>query len=156
MCAKRKQSPLFLAPAKSRALLWASCVVYLSFSAPIWLAGTGMAAQAAELNGAELNDAELNAASDAQDHQTSRLAMGAALGEASGGVTDRVFVAAPPHAAFVVERAAGSFVDCGAGMQTANVGGDGRALTPLPCGVTLTETLFVPTAAASAKVFIHF
>ena len=81
---------------------------------------------------------------------------GVAVGDSQGGVTDRAFVMAPPHYAYVVEREAGSFLDCGEGMDALLTDENGRALAPLQCGVTLTETIFIPTAAASARLIVHF
>ncbi|MEL7486260.1 MAG: hypothetical protein AAGJ87_03470 [Pseudomonadota bacterium] len=81
---------------------------------------------------------------------------GVALGDSAGGVTDRAFVIAPPHWSFVVEREAGSFLDCGEGTETRATDGDGRDLTPLRCGVTLTETVVIPAAAASARLIVHY
>ncbi len=79
-----------------------------------------------------------------------------ALGESSGGITDRAYVAAPPNWAYVLEREAGSFLDCGEGTDALATDADGRGLAPLQCGVTLTETIFIPAAAASARIIVHF
>ncbi|MEL7490019.1 MAG: hypothetical protein AAGJ73_04815 [Pseudomonadota bacterium] len=81
---------------------------------------------------------------------------GVSVGDSQGGVTDRAYVMAPPNYAYVVERESGSFLDCGEGMDARQTNADGRALAPLQCGVTLTETIFIPTAAASAKIIVHF
>ena len=81
---------------------------------------------------------------------------GVAVGDAQGGVTDRAFVSAPPNYAYVIEREAGSFLDCGEGMDQQSTDEDGRALAPLACGVTLAETIFIPAAAASARITIHY
>ncbi len=146
MCVKRKQFKLDAPLIGGRFFLLAIFAFCIGLSGPIGISGFGFAAEPEE----DLSFGR------AKLIQSDRLAIGAALGDASGGVTDRVFVAAPPYAAFVVERASGSFVDCGAGMSSVSVDADGRTVAELPCGVTLTETLFVPTAAASAKVYIHF
>ncbi len=79
-----------------------------------------------------------------------------AIGESSGGITDRAYIAAPPRWAYVLEREAGSFLDCGEGMDALATGPDGRDLAPLRCGVTLTETIFIPAAASSARIIVHF
>lgn len=81
---------------------------------------------------------------------------GVALGEARGGVTDGAFVTAPPDYAYVVEREAGSFLDCGDGMDARATDADGRDLAALNCGVTLTETLAIPAAARSARIIVHY
>lgn len=81
---------------------------------------------------------------------------GLAIGDGTGGVTDRAYVVAPPRYAFVVEKARGSFLDCGDGREPRAVDADGRDAAPLPCGVTLTETVVIPAAAKSARVVVHF
>jgi len=81
---------------------------------------------------------------------------GVAVGEGAGGVTDRVYISAPPNYVYVVEKERGSFLDCGEGQETRATDGDGRDLAALRCGVTLTETIFIPTAAASARIIIHY
>jgi hypothetical protein len=81
---------------------------------------------------------------------------GAALGDSNGGVTDRAYVTAPPHWAFIVEKEPGSFLDCGDGMETHITDEAGRDLASLHCGVTLTETLVIPAAAASARIIVHY
>jgi hypothetical protein len=81
---------------------------------------------------------------------------GVALAESQGGVTDRAYVTAPPHALFVVERQSGSFLDCGAGLDARQTDADGRAETGLVCGVTLTETMVIPAAAQSARITVHY
>jgi len=86
----------------------------------------------------------------------SSTAGGVAVGESQGGVTDRAYVIAPPNYAYVVERKAGSFLDCGDGMDAQATDKNGRDLAPLQCGVTLTETIVIPAAAASARVVVHF
>lgn len=78
-----------------------------------------------------------------------------ALGEATGGVTDRAYVSAPPNWLFSIEREPGSFLDCGEGMDSRATDGDGRRMEPLTCGVTLTETIAIPAASASARLVIH-
>lgn len=79
-----------------------------------------------------------------------------ALGDSQGGVTDRAYIAAPPHFAYVIEREAGSFLDCGDGMDVRSADADGRDLAALSCGVTLTETLAIPAAAESARIVVHY
>ena len=81
---------------------------------------------------------------------------GIAAGESQGGVTDRAYVSAPPHYAYVVEREAGSFLDCGDGAETRVTDGAGRDMAALACGVTLTETTVIPAAAVSARVIVHY
>jgi len=81
---------------------------------------------------------------------------GVAIGDSQGGVTDRAYVTAPPNWAYVVAREAGSFLDCGEGMDAHSTDEDGRDLAPLQCGVTLTETVVIPAAAASARLTIHY
>ena len=87
---------------------------------------------------------------------TSGSAGGVAVGEGVGGVTDRAYVMAPPNYLYVVEKERGSFLDCGAGQEARAVDEDGRDLATLRCGVTLTETIVIPAAAASARVIIHY
>ena len=81
---------------------------------------------------------------------------GLALGAAEGGVTDRAFVTAPPNYHYIVERAPGSFVDCGAGMDARVTDPAGRSVAPLTCGVTLTETIVIPAASSSARLIVHY
>ena len=81
---------------------------------------------------------------------------GVALGDSQGGVTDRAYVTAPPDWLYVVERESGSFLDCGQGMDARKTDRDGRDLATLNCGVTLTETVVIPAAAASARIIIHY
>lgn len=81
---------------------------------------------------------------------------GLAIGEAAGGVTDRAYVTAPPNYLFVVERERGSFLDCGAGQDVHATDEDGRDMAVLRCGVTLTETIVIPAAAASARIIVHY
>lgn len=79
-----------------------------------------------------------------------------ALGDGSGGITDRAYVAAPPNYAYVVEKERGSFLDCGEGQDARATDEDGRNMEILRCGVTLTETVVIPAAAASARIIIHY
>ncbi len=81
---------------------------------------------------------------------------GLAIGEAAGGVTDRAYITAPPNYLFVVERERGSFLDCGAGQDVRSTDADGRDMAILHCGVTLTETIVIPTAAQSARIIVHY
>ena len=81
---------------------------------------------------------------------------GVALGDSQGGITDRAFVSAPPNWSFVIEREPGSFLDCGEGMDARIADEDGRDMATLACGVTLIETIVIPTAAESARVIVHF
>ena len=81
---------------------------------------------------------------------------GIALGESRGGVTDRAYVTAPPNWAFVLEREAGSFLDCGEGMDARVTDDAGRDLAGLRCDVTLTETVVIPAASQSARIIIHY
>jgi hypothetical protein len=80
---------------------------------------------------------------------------GITLGESRGGVTDRAYVNAPPDWIYVVEREAGSFLDCGDGADVGMTDSSGRGLAALDCGVTLTETVVIPAASASARIVIH-
>ena len=83
--------------------------------------------------------------------------MGAvAPGDSKAGITDRAFVVAPPNWSYAVERQRGSFLDCGEGMNISQSDKNGRGLTPLKCGVTLTETVVIPAAAESARIIVHF
>ena len=83
--------------------------------------------------------------------------MGAvAPGDSKAGITDRAFVVAPPNWSYAVERQRGSFLDCGEGMDMSQSDENGRGLTPLKCGVTLTETVVIPAAAESARIIVHF
>ncbi|MBY0421164.1 MAG: hypothetical protein K2Q06_02590 [Parvularculaceae bacterium] len=79
-----------------------------------------------------------------------------ALGDSLGGVIDRAYVSAPPEFAYVLERAAGSFLDCGEGAETRAADNAGRDEPSLTCGVTLTETIVIPAAADSARLIVHF
>ena len=79
-----------------------------------------------------------------------------AVGDGAGGVTDRAFITAPPNYLYVVEKERGSFLDCGVGQNIRATDEDGRDLAALRCGVTLTETIVIPAAAASAKLIIHY
>lgn len=81
---------------------------------------------------------------------------GLAAGESQGGVTDRAYVSAPPHYAYVVERERGSFLDCGDGAETRSTDSSGRDMASLSCGVTLTETTVIPAAAVSARIVVHY
>jgi hypothetical protein len=85
-----------------------------------------------------------------------RSAGGLALGEGRSGITDRAYVTAPPNWLYVVEKEPGSFLDCGASMELRSTDTDGRDLAALTCGVTLTETIVIPAASASAKIIIHY
>jgi len=78
------------------------------------------------------------------------------IGDGSGGVTDRAFVAAPPNYLYVVEKERGSFLDCGEGQDGRATDEDGRDMAILRCGVTLTETVVIPAAATSARIIIHY
>lgn len=81
---------------------------------------------------------------------------GVAIGAGHGGITDRAFVTAPPNYFYVVEKARGSFLDCGAGSERRATDRDGRDMATLRCGVTLTETVVIPAAASSAQIIIHY
>lgn len=81
---------------------------------------------------------------------------GVALGESHGGITDQAFVIAPPDYLYVVERERGSFLDCGEGQETRSTDKSGRDVAELTCGVTLTETVVIPAASASARIIIHY
>ena len=96
------------------------------------------------------------AAQDGGVGASSGTAGGVTVGEGAGGVTDRAYVTAPPNYAYVIERARGSFLDCGDGQDIRATDDDGRDAPGLRCGVTLTETIVIPTAATSARVIVHF
>ncbi len=81
---------------------------------------------------------------------------GIALGESHGGVTDQAYVIAPPYWLYVVERERGSFLDCGEGQEARTTDASGRDVAALSCGVTLTETIIIPAAAASARIIVHY
>ncbi len=81
---------------------------------------------------------------------------GVVVGAGGGGITDRAYVTAPPNYLYVVERARGSFLDCGEGQEMRSTDGDGRDLATLRCGVTLTETIVIPAAASSARIIVHY
>lgn len=85
-----------------------------------------------------------------------RSAGGIALGESHGGITDQAYIVAPPNWLYVVEKERGSFLDCGEGQEIRATDKSGRDLTELTCGVTLTETIVIPAASASARIIIHF
>ncbi len=90
------------------------------------------------------------------DQYTGRTAGGVSVGEGNGGITDRAFITAPPNYLYVVEKGRGSFLDCGAGQEVRATDEDGRDMAHLRCGVTLTETIIIPAAAASARIIIHY
>ncbi len=81
---------------------------------------------------------------------------GVTAGDSVGGVTDRVFVTAPPEYRFQVETEPGSFLDCGRNWQSGIADGDGRHQALISCGVTLTETLVIPASATSARLTVHY
>jgi hypothetical protein len=81
---------------------------------------------------------------------------GVAIGEGHGGVADEAFVIAPPHYFYVVEKEPGSFLDCGEGQEVRRTDDSGRDEAALSCGVTLTETIVIPAASASARIIIHY
>jgi len=81
---------------------------------------------------------------------------GVALADAADGIVDRAHVVAPPGYAYVVSRAPGHFLDCGAGWQARAVDADGRDAPPLYCGVTLRATLVAPAAAQRARLGVHY
>ena len=81
---------------------------------------------------------------------------GVAIGDGAGGITDRAYVTAPPNYFYVVEKERGSFLDCGEGQDSRATDEDGRDIAALRCGVTLTETIVIPAAAASAKIIVHY
>ena len=81
---------------------------------------------------------------------------GLAIGEAHGGIADEAFVIAPPHYLYVVEKEPGSFLDCGEGQETRLTDDAGRDAAALTCGVTLTETIVIPAASASARIIVHY
>lgn len=85
-----------------------------------------------------------------------RSAGGLSLGEGSAGVTDRVYIVAPPHYLYVIEKESGSFLDCGEGLDQRATDDAGRDLAALDCGVTLTETVVIPAASESARLIIHY
>ncbi|MEX6633201.1 hypothetical protein [Hyphococcus lacteus] len=78
------------------------------------------------------------------------------MGDSTGGITDRAYVAAPPNYLYVVEKERGSFLDCGEGQDGRATDADGRDMAVLRCGVTLTETIVIPAAASSARIIIHY
>lgn len=95
-------------------------------------------------------------ASETDSRAGAGTAGGVAVGEGAGGVTDRAYVTAPPNYFYVVEKERGSFLDCGEGQDVRATDEDGRDLATLRCGVTLTETIVIPAAAASARITIHY
>lgn len=133
MCAKRKQRLNTVLP-----------IVAAAFT----LAGGAV--------GAEMHLGDAAGQQSQESAPRSAAAGGVAVGDGSAGVTDRAWVMAPPHYSYVVERAPGSFLDCGAGQETRSADADGRDMAPLRCGVTLTETIVIPAAATSARIIIHF
>ncbi|MFN0022335.1 MAG: hypothetical protein ACKVS5_00385 [Parvularculaceae bacterium] len=85
-----------------------------------------------------------------------RSAGGVSIGESHGGIADEAYVIAPPDYLYVVEREPGSFLDCGAGQEARTTDSAGRDAAPLSCGVTLTETIVIPAASASARIIVHY
>ncbi len=108
------------------------------------------------LAGALLNVGAAVAGENAALRHAGGTAGGVAVGDGAAGVTDRAWVTAPPNYLYVVEKERGSFLDCGEGRERRAVDADGRDMAPLRCGVTLTETMVIPAAAASARIIIHF
>ena len=98
----------------------------------------------------------------AQDHHHAPLPSagdgigGIILGDNLGGLADRAYVSAPPDTEYRVSLERGSFLDCGAGQATFRTDNDGRSMVPLVCGVTLTETLVIPSASKPARLIIHY
>ncbi len=92
----------------------------------------------------------------AEDGARAGAAGGLSIGDGAGGIIDRAYVTAPPHTLYVVEKARGSFLDCGEGSERRAVDADGRDLATLRCGVTLTETVVIPAAATSARIIVHY
>lgn len=88
--------------------------------------------------------------------QSEGTAGGVAVGEGAGGITDRAYITAPPNYIYIVEKERGSFLDCGEGQEQRVTDADGRDQAHLSCGVTLTETIVIPAAAASARIIIHY
>ena len=95
-------------------------------------------------------------AADAPQAISGGTAGGVSVGEGAGGVTDRAYVTAPPNYLYVAEKERGSFLDCGEGQETRATDVDGRDMAMLNCGVTLTETIVIPAAAASARITVHY
>lgn len=85
-----------------------------------------------------------------------RSAGGVALGESHGGITDQAYIVAPPNWLYIVEKERGSFLDCGEGQEIRKTDSSGRDVSELTCGVTLTETIVIPAASASARIIVHF
>lgn len=81
---------------------------------------------------------------------------GVVLGDNLGGLIDRVYVSGPPEAEFAMSVERGSFLDCGSGVTVARTDDDGRRMVALVCGVTLAETLVIPTTSQPAKLTIHY
>lgn len=81
---------------------------------------------------------------------------GVAIGEGHGGVADEAYILAPPDFLYVVEKEPGSFLDCGEGQETRKTDESGRDAAGLSCGVTLTETIVIPAASASARIIVHY
>lgn len=96
----------------------------------------------------------LSGAASAQGLEGS--AGGLAIGESHGGIADEAFVIAPPRYLYVVEKEPGSFLDCGEGQETRATDEAGRDVAALSCGVTLTETIVIPAASASARIIVHY
>lgn len=105
---------------------------------------------------AALFAAVLTLAGFAGAEPAARSAGSVTIGEGSGGITDRAYVAAPPNYLYVVEKERGSFLDCGEGSDGRATDEDGRDMAVLRCGVTLTETVVIPAAATSARIIVHY
>ncbi|MEM9263148.1 MAG: hypothetical protein AAGA22_06180, partial [Pseudomonadota bacterium] len=95
-------------------------------------------------------------ASLAETPDAHRSAGGVAIADATDGITSAAYVLAPPNYSFVVEREAGSFIDCGGGQQIRSADQSGRLVEELSCSVSLTETVVIPAAAESARIIIHY
>ena len=94
-------------------------------------------------------------AQEAVEDETPRIG-GVALGAAYAGLIDRAYVYGPPDQPYVVARAPGSFLDCGAGSAFRRNDELGQSELPLYCGVTLSETVSVPQVGEKARLIVFY
>lgn len=81
---------------------------------------------------------------------------GITLGENVGAMAEEVFVNGSARREVTITLDRGSFLDCGEGMVTEVTDNTGRVRFRLTCGVTLRETLILPSAGRPAHFTVHY